>query len=33
MEEALNDVPLLRRFAVLDAFEDIMLDESAILRF
>jgi len=33
MEEALYDVPMLRRFAGLDAFEDVMPDESAILRF
>ncbi len=33
MEEALHDVPLLRSFAGLDAFEDVMPDESTILRF
>jgi IS5 family transposase len=33
MEEALHDVPLLRRFTGLDAFEDVMPDESTILRF
>ncbi len=33
MEEALQDIPLLRRFAGLDAFEDVMPDESTILRF
>ena len=33
MEEALHDVPLLRKFAGLDAFEDAMPDESTILRF
>jgi len=34
MEEALHDdIPLLRRFAGLDAFEDVMPDESTILRF
>ena len=33
MEEALHDVPLLRQFAGLDAFEDVMPDESTILRF
>ena len=33
MEEALHDVPLLRRFAGLDAFEDVMPDESTILHF
>ena len=33
MEEALHDVPLLRGFAGLDAFEDVMPDESTILRF
>lgn len=33
MEEALHDVPLLRQFAGLDAFEDVMPDESSILRF
>jgi IS5 family transposase len=32
-EEALHDIPLLRRFAGLGAFEDVMLDESIILRF
>ena len=33
MEEALHDVPLLRQFAGLDAFQDVMPDESTILRF
>jgi len=33
MEEALHDIPLLRRFAGLDAFEDVMPDETTILRF
>ena len=33
MEEALHDVPLLRQFAGLDAFENVMPDESTILRF
>ncbi len=33
MEEALHDVALLRSFAGLDAFEDVMPDESTILRF
>lgn len=33
MEEALHDIPLLRQFAGLDAFEDVMPDESTILRF
>ena len=33
MEEALHDVPLLRQFAGLDAFEDVMPDGSTILRF
>ena len=33
MEEALHDVPLLRQFAGLDAFEDVMPDESTNLRF
>ena len=33
MEEALHDIPLLRRFAGLDAFEDVMPDGSTILRF
>jgi IS5 family transposase len=33
MEEALHDVPLLRQFAGLDAFEDVMPDEGTILRF
>jgi IS5 family transposase len=33
MEEELHDVPLLRQFAGLDAFEDETPDESSILRF
>lgn len=33
MEHALQDVPLLRRFAELDVFEDVMPDDSTILRF
>lgn len=33
MEEALHEIPLLRQFAGLDAFEDVMPDESTILRF
>jgi IS5 family transposase len=33
MEEALHEVPLLRRFAGLDAGEDALPDESTILRF
>ena len=33
MEEASHDVPLLRQFEGLDAFEDAMPDESTILRF
>jgi IS5 family transposase len=33
MEEAPHDVPLLRQFAGLDAFEDVMPDESTILPF
>lgn len=33
MEEALSDIPLLRRFARLDAFDDALPDESTILRF
>ena len=33
MGEALHDIPLLSRFAGLDAFEDVMPDESTILRF
>lgn len=33
MDEALHDVPLLRQFVGLDAFEDVMPDESTILRF
>jgi IS5 family transposase len=33
MEEALHDQPLLRRFAGLDAFEDVLPDETTILRF
>ena len=33
MEEALHDVPVLRRFAGLDAFEDVLPDETTILRF
>ncbi len=33
MEEALHDIPLLRQFAGLDAFEDAMPDETTILNF
>ena len=33
MEEALYDIPLLRQFARLDAFEEVMPDETTILRF
>lgn len=33
IEEALHDVPLLRRFTGLDAFKDVMPDESTIMRF
>jgi len=33
MEEALYDIPLLRDFAGLDAFEDHLPDETTILRF
>lgn len=33
MEEALHDIPVLRQFAGLDAFEEVMPDESTILRF
>lgn len=33
IEEALHDIPLLRRFVGLDAVEDVMPDESTILRF
>lgn len=33
MEEALHDVPLLRQFAGLDAFEDVTPDARTILRF
>lgn len=33
MEKALNNISLLRRFAGLDAFEEVMPDESTILRF
>src|SRR5215469_12791614 len=33
MEEALHDIPVLRRFAGLDAFEDALPDERTILRF
>ena len=33
MEEALHEIPLLRQFAGLDAFKDVMSDESTILRF
>jgi IS5 family transposase len=33
MEEALHDIPVLRRFAGLDAFEDALPDETTILRF
>jgi len=33
MEEALHDVPMLREFAGLDAEEDVMPDETTILKF
>ncbi len=33
MEEALHDMPLLRRFAGLDAGTDTMPDETTILNF
>ncbi|MDR0703294.1 MAG: IS5 family transposase [Azoarcus sp.] len=33
MEEALHDIPAFRRFAGLDAFEDVIPDESTILHF
>ena len=33
MEEALYDIPLLCQFAGLDAFDDVIPDESTILRF
>jgi len=33
MEEALYDIPMLRAFAGLDAFEDHLPDETTILRF
>jgi IS5 family transposase len=33
MEEALHDIPPLRRFAGLNAFEEVMPDEGTILRF
>lgn len=33
MEEALHDIPLLRQFGGLDAFEDEIPDESTILKF
>jgi len=33
MEEALHDIPLLRQFAGLDAFEDTIPDETTILKF
>ena len=33
MEEALHDIPLLRQFAGLDAFEDVMPDESTFVHF
>ena len=33
MEEALYDIPVLRRFAGLDVFEDPLPDETTILRF
>lgn len=33
MEEALYDIPLLCQFAGLDAFEDVIPDESTLLRF
>ena len=31
MEEALHDIPSLRRFAGLDAIENVMSDESTLL--
>ena len=33
MEEAIHDVPMLREFAGLDAGEDVMPDETTILKF
>ena len=33
MEEALYDIPMLRAFAGLDAFDDHLPDETTILRF
>ena len=33
MQEALHDIPYVCRLAGLDAFDDVMLDECAILRF
>lgn len=33
MEEALHDIPLPHQFTGLDAFEDVMPDDSTILRF
>jgi transposase, IS5 family len=33
MEDALHDMPLLRQFAGLEAFEDVMPDENTIFRF
>lgn len=33
MEETLHDIPLLRQFAGLDAFEDTIPDETTILKF
>lgn len=33
IEEALHDIPLLRQFASLYAFEDTISDETAILKF
>lgn len=33
MKDAVYDVPLLRQFAGLEAFEDVVPDKSTILRF
>ena len=33
MDKALHDIPLLRDFARLDAFDDYLPDETTILRF
>lgn len=33
MKDALHDIPILREFAELDAREDVISDETAVLKF